>query len=57
MKIAFWRPYINNYRDDVALHENTMTNIYACNICIYDLKNKEIDLVDSDEYPVSLKLR
>jgi hypothetical protein len=67
LKLLFWYP-INKRPDNVdeqrcsfcktvATYHNDSAEMLACDACMYDIENKEIDIINPDEHPVSLKLR
>lgn len=61
MKLAFWRPIHMDcnctFCHDSASYQNTPAGMLACKVCMYDIQNKEIDILCPEEHPVSLKFR
>ncbi|CAH6418130.1 Hypothetical protein HVR_LOCUS2 [uncultured virus] len=61
LNLVFWHPISNvkqcSFCRDIALFHNDEANMSACGECMMDLENKEIDVCNPGDHPVSLKLR
>lgn len=61
-KLAFWCKNVNinsvcSFCQEMALYHNKYVEMCACIECMADIKNKEIDVLDPQDHPMSIKLR
>lgn len=60
LHIVLWSKYSGDEKcsfcEEPAFHSNKFAKMYACETCMYDLENGEVDVFHPEDHPVSLKL-